>query len=71
MQDAVCKVSLKFNDNEVKSAGLIDKVADLYGNVGWKFTMPVNAQAGKWPTSITCERNTKSGVYSQDIIVKN
>ena len=71
LQDAVCKISLKFNDAEVKNTELINKVADLYGNVGWKFTMPVNAQAGKWPTTVTCERNTKTGVYSQDIIVKD
>ena len=70
LQDAVCKVTLKHNDIEVKNADLIDKVADLYGNVGWSFKMPVNAEDGKWPTTIICERNTKTGEYSQDIIVK-
>jgi hypothetical protein len=70
LQDSTCKVSLKYNDIEVKNSDLIDKVADLYGNVSWSFTMPVSAQEGKWPTTVTCERNTKTGVYSQDIIVK-
>lgn len=71
LQSATCKIILKYDKTAVSNPGLIDKVADEYGIVSWKWTMPANAQQGKWPVEITCLRNTKSGYLSKDLIVKS
>jgi hypothetical protein len=72
LPDAVCKISLKYDKEKesVINPSLVDKIADEYGTVNWTWTMAENSQTGKWPVDITCTRGTKSGVYSQDLIVK-
>ena len=71
-REAVCTLSVKYNDVEVKNVAFIEKTANEFGGVDWDWQVDSNAPIGKWPVTISCKKNKQWGVYTADLeIVKS
>lgn len=59
---STCTIAVTYNNKPSKDSGLIAKKADAYGNISWTWTIDPAAPVGKWPATVTCVYNKKSGV---------
>lgn len=60
---AACQIIVKANGSALPDTGLIPKVADEYGVVGWSWTVPGTVPAAKWPIEVTCANTAKKSAY--------
>lgn len=68
---ATCDIKFTYKDNiDSKSEGLITKTADDYGSVDWHWIVDKDAPIGEWPVTVTCRKNTKSGVVISRIKIE-
>jgi hypothetical protein len=66
-----CTISVTYGTTKSTDSGLKAKTADAYGSVTWAWTVESSVPVGKWPATITCTRNSKSGVVIGDLVVTN
>lgn len=68
---ATCDIKFTYKDNlDSKAEGLITKTADDYGSVDWHWIVDKDAPVGEWPVTVTCRKNTKSGVVISRIKIE-
>ena len=68
-REAKCTIAVVYDKTTSKDTGLIEKTANEFGGVDWTWTVDKNAAIGKWPVTVTCKKNNKSGVYAADLQV--
>lgn len=68
--DATCNISAVYNKTITeRSPELITKTADDFGMVNWSWVTDRNVPLGKWPVTITCVYEKKSGVLVADLVI--
>lgn len=60
-----CKIAVEINKVPLKDSGLVEKPTDEYGVVTWSWTVPADAQLGKWPVEVTCISPAKKSAMVQ------
>lgn len=71
-REAVCTISVKYNEVEVKNPDFIEKTANEFGGVDWDWQVEPDAPIGKWPVTVSCKKNKQWGVYTAELqIVKS
>jgi len=69
LKDALCTITVEYNEAASEDSGLTPKVADEYGNASWAWTVEPNVPEGEWPIEVECVRNDKSGALVVDLEV--
>lgn len=69
---AACSIRVTYSltadkDKESKDGGLIPKIADEYGVIGWTWTVETSRPVGSWPVEVTCAYKSKWG-YGKDMM---
>jgi hypothetical protein len=67
---ATCTITVMYNAVASKDSGLRSKVADDFGVAMWTWTIEPTVEIGKWPVTVTCAKDKKSGVVISDLIVE-
>lgn len=68
---AVCKISVEYNKVPSRDPAFVDKVANDFGMVDWRWSVPANAPRGKWPVTIICALDeARSAVVIGDLVVE-
>lgn len=66
-----CTISVTYGTTKSTDSGLKGKTADAYGSVTWTWTVEPSVPVGKWPVTVTCTRNGKSGLVTGTLVVTN
>lgn len=66
---AKCDIKVEYNKIPSNAEGLHTKTADEFGIVSWSWYVGTSVPAGKWPVTVTCSKNGKSGVVTADLVV--
>lgn len=67
--EAKCTISVVYNKVPSKDSGLVQKVANEYGQTDWSWTVEATAPLGKWPVTVNCANPTHSGMVRGDLEV--
>lgn len=68
--EALCNIVVEYNKIKSTDTGLSEKQADDRGMVQWSWAVEESVSVGKWPVTVTCLYNEKSGVLISDLEVK-
>ena len=68
-REATCTISVIYDKTASADTNLIEKTANEFGGVEWKWTVDSNAPIGKWTVKVTCKKGTHDGVYVADLVV--
>jgi len=66
---STCSITVTYGAVVSTDSGLVQKIADDYGGVGWSWTVPENVPDGKYPVKVTCTYKGRSGVYQDNLVV--
>lgn len=70
--EAECTIKLEVDKKVVSDTNFIKKIANEYGGADWEWTLSSSTPVGKWPVTITCQKDKSIGVVSDEIeIVSN
>lgn len=69
--NATCTITAEYDKVKSQDSGLIQKDADDYGMVQWSWAVGPAVPEGKWPVTVTCTFDEKSGVVVGDLEVKS
>lgn len=68
--EAVCSITVEYDEVASKDSGLTLKTADEFGLVTWTWTVDDSAPEGVWPVDVTCAHNKQSAMVRGDLEVK-
>lgn len=68
--EAICQIMVEYDEVKSKDSGLREKKADVFGVVQWSWAVDEAAPVGKWPVTIECRFDKKSGVVIHDLVIK-
>lgn len=67
--DATCTITAEYNKVKSTDSGLVEKTADDFGMAQWSWAVGPAVPEGKWPVTVTCSFNGKSGMVIGDLEV--
>lgn len=66
-----CTISAVYAGKPSYDSGLAPKKADDFGTVTWTWTIDSSVPVGKWPVTVTCTYNGRTGVMVGSLEVTN
>ena len=67
--EAACSITVTYDKDISKDAGLLPKTADEFGVVQWTWTVESSRPVGKWPVDVTCALGKESGYHREELVV--
>ena len=67
--EAACSITVTYDNEISKDAGLLPKPADECGVVQWTWTVESSRPVGKWPVDVTCGLGKESGYHREELVV--
>jgi len=58
---ASCSITVQYKSGPSRAQGLVPKVADGKGRVGWLWRVGSNTTPGKWPIIVSCRKGEERG----------
>ncbi|MBC7512214.1 hypothetical protein H7142_00960 [Candidatus Saccharibacteria bacterium] len=69
--EAECTITVKYDTVAAVDSGLVPKLSDEFGVVGWSWTVAPGTAQGVWPAEVLCKNKKNSAMVRGDIKVTN